>query len=209
LTDSGFKKYNEITEEDKIACYNTDTKRLEYHKYKEKYVFDYDGEMINFNTDKVDIKVTPNHRMFIQPRDKKGFRFVEAKDVKRKDKLIQSVNGFDGNYQKEIFIGEEVYSIYDFCQMVGYYVSEGSVAEEKRKNRLNKITTLNIHQSENGKARNEICELYSRMFSTGYESENTISVYKPELAKYLSENCGCHSYFKKLLNLLRIFLLIV
>ena len=102
LTDDGFKRYDEITELDKIACYNPDTKKLEYHPYKDKFVYDYDGEMIKFQTDKIDIKVTPNHRMWVKPRGKEEFRFVEAKDVKRRAKLIQSVEGFDGEYLSEI-----------------------------------------------------------------------------------------------------------
>jgi len=114
LCDSGFKKYDDIDPKvDKIACYNPDTKEIEYHSPYKKMVYDYDGEMIHFNTDKMDILVTPNHRMWSAKRDSDEYRFIEAKDVKARAKFIGAVEGYAGNYQKTIKIGQEEYSIYD------------------------------------------------------------------------------------------------
>lgn len=75
LTDNGFKHYDEIDESDKIACFNPETKHIEYHPYIQKHVYDFDGEMVHFKTEKIDILVTPNHRMYVDEK------FVEAKDV--------------------------------------------------------------------------------------------------------------------------------
>lgn len=86
LTEDGFKKYNEVTENDKIGCYNPETKKIEYHNYLEKNVYDYSGEMVKFGSDKIDILVTPNHRMWIN--SEKGFNFVEAKDVENGSEII-------------------------------------------------------------------------------------------------------------------------
>jgi len=124
LTDSGFKKYNEITENDKIACYNPETKAIEYHPYTQKHVYDYEGKMIHFNTDKIDILVTPNHRMYIQLAKKKGFKFVEAKDVKRYSKLVGITKKENEIKIEESFTIEEIkkvnYSGKVYCFTVPY-----------------------------------------------------------------------------------------
>jgi len=198
LTDSGFKSYDNITSDDKIACYNPETKRMEYHNYIHKHVYDHDGDMIQFNTDKIDILVTPNHRMWVAPREQKEFKFIEAQNVRRRAKTVGSVEGFDGDYISNMTIGDEEYSIYDFCELVGYYVTEGCTSEEKRKNKTKQITTLHICQSSTGNARTEIDSLFGRMFETGYSNDNQISIYKPELAKWMKLNCGNHSYIKRI-----------
>jgi len=203
LTDSGFKKYDEIDKNDKIACYNPDTKEMEYHPYIEKWVYDYEGEMIHFQTDKIDFLCTPNHKMYSQKRDGNKYDFIEAKNVKKRAKFIGTVDGFEGDYQKSIEIGEEEYTIYDFCKLIGYYVSEGWTKEEKRKNRTQKCTTIQIGQSKFGKARKDIDGLFEDMFETHYDNDESISVYKPALAEYLKTNFGHGAINKKLSSFIK------
>ena len=199
LCDSGFKHHWEIDpKKDKIACYNPDTKKIEYHLPYEKVVYDYEGEMVHFNTDKIDILVTPNHRMWSAKRDSDKYRFIKAEDVRPRARFIGAVDGYEGEYQKSIQIGEEEYSIYDYCKMVGYYVSEGWVREEKGDNRKHQFTTVGICQSKNSKDREDIENVFESMFDKHWEEENQVCVYKPELAKYLKENFGKGFINKKL-----------
>ena len=88
LTDKGFLKHDEVTEEDKIACYNPDTELLEYHPYINKFVYDYDGDMYYFNTNEMDIMVTPNHNMYYKKIDKENYEFVKAEDVNEESKFL-------------------------------------------------------------------------------------------------------------------------
>jgi very-short-patch-repair endonuclease len=191
LTNSGFKHYWEIDpDRDEIACYNPDTQKIEYHLPYEKVVYDYDGEMIHFNTDKIDILVTPNHRMWSAKRDSSKYEFVRAEDIKPRAKFIGAVDGYDGEYQTSIKIGEEEYSIYDYCKLIGYYVSEGWVSEEKRKNRNRKFTTVSIGQKIESKHREDIDSLFNNMFRTHYDNDEQISVYNPSLSEHLKDNFG-------------------
>lgn len=197
LTNSGFKRYNEINEIDKIACYNPTTREVEYHPYSQKYVYDYEGDLIHFQTTRIDVRVTPNHKMYTQKRDHNKYEFTEAKDIKRRSRFIGRVEGFSGNYTKKVKIGDTELSIYDYCELVGFYVSEGCTAAEKRKNRINQLTT-SIHQSKNGKAYKQIENLFNRSFHTHHVTHNGFQVYNPELSKHLKENYGGHACYKKL-----------
>ncbi len=199
LTDSGFKHYWEIDEtKDKIACYNDQTKKIEYHLPYEKVVYDYEGEMIHFNTDKIDILVSPNHRMWSAKRGSDKFEIIRAEDVKSRAKFVGAVDGYEGEYCPYVQIGAEQYNIYDFCKLAGYYVSEGWVREEKRKIRANRFTTVGISQSKDGKAREDIENIFDNMFNTHWKEENQVCVHKPELADYLRNNFGRGCVNKKL-----------
>ena len=89
-------------------------------------------------------------------------------------------------------------SIYDYCELVGFYVSEGSTSSEKRKNRKNELTTVHIHQSNSSKDKKQIKNLFKRAFKKHYTDENKVSSYNPSIAKHLKNNYGGHSYTKKL-----------
>jgi len=201
LTDSGFKQYTEIDENDKIACVNPETKSIEYHPYIQKHIYDYNGEMVQFKTEKIDILVTPNHRMYVQPRNQIGFRFVEAKDVKPRAKVIGVVDDFVGEYVPEVKISDNLtIPINEYCELAGFYVSEGSLSNKKRKNRKNETITVNIHQSPNGKARKQIVAVCDRVFSAYHTNtlNDTIHIYKPALAQHFELYYGRHSYVKRL-----------
>jgi len=99
LTDKGFKKYDQISVEDKIACYNPTTKKLEYHLYAQKHVYDYDGDMIQFKDKNIDICVTPNHRMYVKEKESGHFEFTTADKIKKKGKIINFNEFWDKKYK--------------------------------------------------------------------------------------------------------------
>jgi hypothetical protein len=85
LTADGFKSWQEVIEYQevmdgtyaqprcyaqpkngiKIACFNPKTEELEYHQPSAASVYNYEGEMYHFHNEKIDIKVTPNHDMWV------------------------------------------------------------------------------------------------------------------------------------------------
>ncbi|KKL12224.1 hypothetical protein LCGC14_2537950, partial [marine sediment metagenome] len=44
----------------------------------------------------------PNHRMWSAKRDSKEYRFINAEDVRPRDRFIGAVEGYEGEYQKTI-----------------------------------------------------------------------------------------------------------
>jgi very-short-patch-repair endonuclease len=200
LCDSGFKYYWEIDpKKDKIACYNPETREIEYHLPYEKVVYDYEGEMVHFNTDKIDILVTPNHRMWSAKRDSNEYKFTRAEDIRPRAKFIGAADGFVGEYQKTVQIGEEEYSIYDFCKLVGYYVSEGWLSWHKYSGEKT-YTSVRIGQNRNGKAREDIENLfYSSFDEESIRNRNDyMDILNKDLAFYLNDNFGSGAINKKL-----------
>ena len=138
LTENGFKKWDEISEDEKIATFNPDTEELEYHYPVGRYVYDYDsekdGQMVQFKTGKMDICVTPNHRMFLKERDKDEWIIKRADEVKNRSTFRSQIK-WQGKieYPQESLnqlFGKQV-DIEDYLKLVAYYLSEGWVVYNK------------------------------------------------------------------------------
>lgn len=196
LTDNGFKRWDEIKANDKIACYNPDTKELEYHNYIEKHVYDFNGEMVQFSTDKIDICVTPNHRMWSAKRDSDIFEFIEAKDVKLRASFVGVVQGFCGNNQESFTIKGLEIPIYQYCELAGFFVSEGYTSKDKR--RIGNRHTFSICQTENGKAFEKIENCLDNANINYWINNNSFNVWNPCLADHFHEEYGHGSVNKKL-----------
>jgi len=131
LTESGWKRYTEIDKDvDKIATYNPETKGLEYHIPNLEHIRDYTGKMIHFTGKHVDIKVTPNHEMWIMIRhsgERKKVFAHELLDGKYPefcfiDKIEECSESLINN---TVCLDSKNISEIDLMYLAGWYVSEG------------------------------------------------------------------------------------
>lgn len=95
LTRRGWKYFWEVGENELLGTVDPSSLELEYHPYDEKFVYDYDGDMINFTGRQQDVLVTPNHKMWVRSTNNSfngvktpgedylsRYEFVEAKELK-------------------------------------------------------------------------------------------------------------------------------
>ena len=69
LTDNGWIKLSEITKDSKAYTYNTENGEIELSPILKVHKFHYQGEMLRLtNGKKLDITMTPNHRMILWSR---------------------------------------------------------------------------------------------------------------------------------------------
>lgn len=83
LTDSGFKGYEDMAPEDKLATMNTETGALEYQLPLGLHQYYHEGNMVGFDTgERISLLVTPDHRMLVRPRSnpEQGWRFIRAEE---------------------------------------------------------------------------------------------------------------------------------
>jgi len=78
LTDKGWKLFKNLEKKDKVAALNPLTKKIEYQKPTNYFVYDYDGEMIKFQSNSIDLVVTPNHQMYVRKQGRKDYQFIRA-----------------------------------------------------------------------------------------------------------------------------------
>ena len=151
LTNHGFKYWYEINEDDKIATYNPDTQMIEYHKPNHdlmKYVSHYTGKMVHFKSKHIDIKVSPQHDMWVCTNGRKKGK-MKWKKMKAIDLYESGIDNFyfmesslgnsDGIHKDTINIpyveahndnGNNSILVFDtntFMSFIGYFISEGSL----------------------------------------------------------------------------------
>jgi DNA-directed RNA polymerase beta subunit len=133
LTKNGWKFVNKITLEDKVACL-VNGKKLEYHNPTEIQSYDYKGKMYNVESDKVSLRVTPNHRMYTGNCYRKNY------DVRRADAIYGKMRSYQNNVDEWIpekclktFIlpgyddlSEIELDLEAWCIFFGIWIAEGS-----------------------------------------------------------------------------------
>ena len=88
LTRGGWKRYDELTENDEVMQWNHETNELSWVKPTAIHVFDYHGDMLRFKSRATDQLVTPNHRMYVKIKRhsrnnySENYEIIQAKDLK-------------------------------------------------------------------------------------------------------------------------------
>lgn len=90
LTSNGWKYIYNILLDDKVACLKED-KILEYHTPIKLQSYDYKGKMYRVKSDKVDLLVTPNHRMYTGNCHRKKY------DTRRADEIYGKIRSYKNN----------------------------------------------------------------------------------------------------------------
>lgn len=139
LTDHGFVLHSEWKPGMKVACFNPDSGLIEWHDPGEVRVFPYTGEMVHFESQQVDINVTPNHRMWCapvvgwnaqNPTVDRSWRIELAEAVEQSHR----VNGW--RFSTKINLGSIAHEekgntpigerrMTDWARFLGYWISEG------------------------------------------------------------------------------------
>jgi hypothetical protein len=136
LTVDGWKLFSDVHPDDEFFTLN-EAGHIELHKslgYVEK---PYSGTMYHFKTRLLDIKVSPDHNMYVTTPRTKIYRFISAKDIPYcRVKFKQ--NGVWQGVEKDEFVlpvekralrtfKERHLCMDDFLEFLGYFLSEGSL----------------------------------------------------------------------------------
>ena len=92
LTASGWTKYTDVTGDTLIANWHPVSKIIDYSKPSDIILKDYIGKMIVVRGDRLDMKLTPNHRVVLFNRDTQEYVTILAKHLK--DYVVENNNCF-------------------------------------------------------------------------------------------------------------------
>lgn len=121
LTKRGLKYYWELEKTDEVLTLNMQTKNMEWKKIEKIIIQDYQGDMIAINSNKLHMKVTPNHRMLLQTTKTKKLIFKEARQ-------LGSVNSLpEGVWESNVKINK------NFMYLLGVFIGDGFLAYQKKK----------------------------------------------------------------------------
>jgi len=154
LTNDGWKTVYELSKNDEVATWNQEKMVMEYQKPTDIPKYEYDGELIEYKNNRVDIAVTPNHRMLYQKMNDKSedglgsWDTKEAQEIEDRAVTVFRTTGKYGNNHNGGLLkipkieygatgkkGNEPY--YDhylieqeqLAEFVGFYAAEGWTAK--------------------------------------------------------------------------------
>lgn len=136
LTSEGWKYFKDVKNDEIVATLNPNTNELIYQKIDNKIEKHYDGEMISFKNDRINLFVTANHNMWVRKRNSNHFEFEKAKNITQRHtqlKAIEKWNGIEKEYfilpevikYKNIAVKEKKINMDNWLEFLGYYLSEG------------------------------------------------------------------------------------
>jgi NH3-dependent NAD+ synthetase len=88
VTKSGPKAYNELSTGDAVFSYDPESGMVVESRVGGVHVFDHDGEMIQFDSDNLDLMVTPNHRMLVRSSSNGELRYTRVR-FRRADECLE------------------------------------------------------------------------------------------------------------------------
>lgn len=136
LTIDGWKLFKDVRSNDEFFTLNQ-AGYLELHKslgYVEK---PYSGLMYHFKTKLIDVKVSPDHNMYVTTPRTKIYRFISAKDIPYCRVKLKQTGIWQGVEKNEHVLPTEKRALRtfqerrlhmdDFLEFLGYFLSEGSL----------------------------------------------------------------------------------
>ena len=218
LTDNGWKKFLQIQNNDEICTLNLNNNQIEFQKPTRKFIYDYKGKMYRLKTKRVDLLVTPNHKLLVSPcdfRNPKPFFLKEAQFLFNKSKQFKKDGLWIGKKIQYFTLptvkmkwGCQHYSggsriksakkipIKPWLKFFGFWIAEGWTNKwmDKRKN-----SNYNICLSNRNNAL--LSEMKRILESFGYnvfwdkKTNDTIRVRDYQLFHYLKQFGKCYDKF--------------
>lgn len=212
LTEAGWKRFDDITETERIATYNPESTKLEYHPPTQRYLYPYDGPMVQFKTSGVDVSVTPEHKMWGRESHHGAtpyHKFAAAESPKNPFKFLAAL-GWDGEERESFILPEDesrnkgypqhppmTLKMDDWLEMLGYYLSEGGLSHAKNHYMFTLAQKEGPKADRIGQCLNRLPFKYSRnpRLDKGIVRWN---VYGRQLAQYLMRETGGYANTKRI-----------
>ena len=121
VTPDGVREITELEVGDEVYSLDPKTMRMEVKPVVETHAYpDYDGELVDIQTSKIDFRVTPNHRMLVRKNETNGitedeYGFIEAGTLDRATnyELPHAWIGPDGEELEQVDLTEFVDGEYE------------------------------------------------------------------------------------------------
>jgi hypothetical protein len=219
LTESGFKTYDEVTYQDNIATFNSNTNQLEYQKPTNRFKRQHDGDMYHFSGQKLDVLVTPGHRMWLAQSKSHGgghhdFDFIEAQNVKGGYFYrMRCITNWRGKEISEVDVCGHKISADKYMKILGHLIAEGCITYKPETYQYKVSCNQNILSEHIGSIRDSMtilansCEKHlgtrfvknTKGFSENNPSDmETWNISSKWLSKYFADEIGTNSHNKRI-----------
>jgi predicted nucleotidyltransferase len=210
LTDSGWKLYDDVMENDKLATLDAASGRVEFQHYSERVSKQYSGKMVHLRAKHTECFVTMNHRMLVSPAHRNqqncfSWSYDQPSAEWSLQRMSDIIEGRRSYYHvrtacepsyKELDIDDS------YLELIGAYVSEGCV----QKRRVDgSASVLSISQKKEGRmcgAMDKLMDVYDmRKYECEHKNEdgtsrcveNVWTLSDRDLVSKIDSECGAGS----------------
>jgi len=221
LTNKGIMNYTDIIYEDvngkkqikpeyEILVHDPHTGQSRYEKPLGFHEYNYDGFLVGFEGNKLDMAVTPNHTMLGFSRNRDSHFTLEARDfakINECDRYVTAIAEYLSTESLEhVDVAGYQVPIDEFMSFAGYYVSEGHTEYKEDKRRyIVSIAQCPIKNSD-------YCDdIDITMDASGFEFHKyeyegrvtTWNILKKDVAKQIKDWFGENSFTKRVPNFIK------
>jgi len=134
LTKKGWVPWPSVKGGEKFATLNPANHVLEYQQATAHYAYDYDGELLRFSSQGVDLLVTPNHRMYVTNHHKRqspNWPVVRADSIDGSRRICFKKDAVNNAPDVGAFhvAGQKVEADL-WLEFLGYFLSEGHTSQQ-------------------------------------------------------------------------------
>lgn len=217
LTENGWKLFKDLQPKEKVMTQHPLTKELSLQTPTDYIDKPYKGEMVSIKNVDTNLLVTRNHYFLVKKRTRNGIKketFTRADQLKEDDKILRVGEWKEGNKEKQKIIPkyehswnssrkgcvkrtithrEKTYSMKDYIELLGWYISEGYVNNDTRK----RIVTLSQSKTKNPENYVEIEALLKRMKLNYSKAKDNMhfNIRNSQLSALLKNNKGSYNKF--------------
>lgn len=210
LTEDGWKKFSEVKYSDKICTLNLKTDEIEFQIPTKIYTYRYKGKMYRLKTKRVDLLVTPNHKLLYSHcdfRKQPKFSLKEAELLFNKSKRFKKDGIWVGEGPKHFILpavrmryGSRHYSGFrnkrekklpmeSWLKFFGFWLAEGWTSESN--DGEYNVCVCN----SNKRLLFEIRQILESFGYRTYQRENIVRVRNYQLFHYLKQFGKCYDKF--------------
>ncbi len=125
LTQDGWKFFNQVKKTDKVAI--LDKGQLIFEVPKKIHLYPFDGELVGYKDDYIDMAVTPNHRCYVKKsswKKKNNWVFKQADEIENTDGeyLFKKNSRWEGEH----------FANRDYFEFLGFWFADGSARLRKK-----------------------------------------------------------------------------
>jgi len=196
LTNNGFKFFKDLDKSEQFLSVDLSTGEGEYVYATHWIDQEYNGSMIHRHHKNIDMITSPNHTHVIRTNANKKWRLVDEDLLPIASQFLTYIPQWTGKDELIEFDGI-TFNTLDFCEFMGFYISEGSHINYKGEWRIQIAQSKEKHYED-------IADVCQRIFGRVTRSKNYLQVTGltkfPELWQFL--NLG-HSHEKFIPSLIR------
>lgn len=187
LTADGWKYFRDVKDTDLIFSLNPQTRDVEWTSIVARQCYQYNGEVVRFYNKSLECVVTPDHNMVYIHKYGKDIRKISAKDFRMT--LGAFYRTCEHNEEKErdtINIGGEIWNFDDYCEFMGYWLADGSVAH---------TSTITLCQKCGEPAWDSIISCINRLGYKSFIKKDRIEFNRAPIVRYLRQFGRCNEKY--------------